>query len=201
MRGKTRPGGARYGMARPGTAGLGEAKQVKGIYQTTQKGEGHLMRTIGDTHQDTLKLQDFLSTQNHGSVLTYEVVQRETGVTMDLIGKGRLRQAMKHLRREYSAIRGTGIRLADASGVLPIISSRMNRIDNAVRRADKSQRNLQDQFYAEMSAEDKKRILFMGAVFGAIRLAAEQGRQVQRANRMLPTITIPLPNISESTGR
>ena len=154
------------------------------------------MRTIGEVSQDTLKLQNFLSDQPHGVVLAYADIQRETGVEMFIAGRAHLRQAMKHLRREYSCIRGYGVRLADAGGVMPILSSRIKRIDRAVTRADRSQRILQDQFFTSLNEQDQKKILFAGAVFGAIRLAAEQRKQIQRQNQtMLPTINIPLPPI------
>jgi hypothetical protein len=152
------------------------------------------MKTIGEVSQDTLKLQEFIARQPHGAILAYAEIQRETGVEMNLNGKSHLRQAMKHLRREYSSIRNHGVRLADANGVMPILSSRIKRIDKAVNRADRSQRILQDQFFTSLNEQDQKRILFAGAVFGAIRLAAEQGKQIQRRNQtLLPTINIPLP--------
>jgi hypothetical protein len=152
------------------------------------------MKTIGEVSQETLKLQDYLSTQPHGTALAYSDIQRESGVAMDAKGRARLRSAMKLSRREYSCIPGVGIRLADAQGVMPILSSRIKRIDHAVVRADRSQRLLQEQFFAQLDTQDQKRILFAGAVFGAIRLAAEQGKQLQRRNHtLLPAISIPLP--------
>jgi hypothetical protein len=156
------------------------------------------MKTIGEVSQDTLKLEEFIGRQPHGAVLTYSGIQNDTGVEMNLNGKAHLRQALKHLRREYSSVHGHGIRLADASGVMPILSSRISRINKAVKRADRSQRILQDEFYDSLNDQEKKSVLFAGAVFGAIRLAAEQGRQIQRRNQtMLPTISVPLPTISK----
>jgi hypothetical protein len=91
---------------------------------------------------------------------------------------------------------GYGVRLADASGVMPILSSRIRRIDSSVKRADKSQKLLQEQFFESLSADDQKRILFAGAVFGAIRIAAEQGKQIYKRNQVSsPTISIPLPDV------
>lgn len=155
------------------------------------------MKTIGEVSQDTLKLEEFIGRQPHGAVLAYADIQRETGIEMNLNGKAHLRQAMRHLRREYSNIRNHGVRLADASGVMPILSSRISRINKAVKRADRSQRILQDEFYNSLNEQDKRSVLFAGAVFGAIRLAAEQGRQIQRGNKaLLPAVNIPLPQVT-----
>jgi hypothetical protein len=142
-----------------------------------------------------LKLQQYLEKQPHGAVLDYNEIQRETGVRMTVDGKSRLRSALKQSKREYSCVRGFGIRLADAEGVMPILSSRIKRIDKAVRRADRSQKILQEQFFQALSEQDQKRILFAGAVFGAIRLAADQGKQIQsrKSSVIAPTIHIPLP--------
>jgi hypothetical protein len=151
------------------------------------------MRTIGETNQDVLRLQAFLDTQPHGAMLSYAEITRATAISMDMKGRSHLRVALKHCKREYSCVRGVGVRLADASAVMPILSTRIRRIDKAVRRADRSHRILQDQFFQSLSEQEQKKILFAGAVFGAIRLAAEQGREIQQGKAVIPTIHIPLP--------
>jgi hypothetical protein len=151
-------------------------------------------RTIGEMHDDTLKIQAYLLEQANGTVLSYEQLYSATGVRMDNIGKARLKSALRSIKRESSTVRGKGIRLADAHSAISIISTRFQRIDGAVRRADKSQRILQAQFLAEMNDEDKRKILFAGAVFGAIRLAAEQGRSMHK-QLIEPTVRIALPDL------
>lgn len=157
-----------------------------------------MAKTIAQVSEDTLKLQAFIEQQEHGATLSYLEIEQATGVRMDTHGKAHLRQATKRSKREYSPIRGAGIRLASAESCMPILGGRITRIDRAVRRADKSQKLLQEQFFASLSAEDQRKILFAGAVFGAIRLAADQGKQLYKKNTQLlsgPTINIPLPII------
>lgn len=152
------------------------------------------LRTIGETNADTLKLQEYITNQPHGASLGYSLIEDETGVVMNNEGRSRLRSALKTLKREFSTVRGQGIKLADPATAMDIISTKFQRIDGAVRKADKTQRNLQNQFLENMSEPHRKQLLFAGAVFGAIRLAAEQGRQIQRKH--LPTqssVSISLP--------
>jgi len=80
---------------------------------------------------------------------------------------------------------------------MPILSTRISRIDRAVKRGDRSQRILQEQFFNSLSAEEQKQILFAGAVFGAIRLAADQGRQLYKKRESLSaTVHIELPKLA-----
>jgi hypothetical protein len=152
------------------------------------------LKTIGEVNQDTLKLQNHIEPKAAGTVLGYDDIQRETGIRMDTTGKARLRQALKRSRREYSCIRGYGIRLAASADVMPILSTRITRIDSAVKRADRTQKILQEQFFSSLSEHEQRKILFAGAVFGAIRIAAEQGKQIQgKGSTDKPTVHIPLP--------
>jgi hypothetical protein len=153
-------------------------------------------QTVGQMTEEGLKLQVFIEGLEHGREISFLDIEKETGVRMDGNGRGCLRRALKRARREYSAMTGWGLRLADASGVMPILSTRIRRIDSSVKRADQSQKLLQEQFFESLSVEDQKRILFAGAVFGAIRVAAEQGRMIYKKEKVSgPTIHIPLPDV------
>jgi hypothetical protein len=152
-----------------------------------------MKKTIGELSEETLKLIDFLQGQENGAVLDYLDIQAKTSVFMDAKGKGTVRRALKHLRREYSSVRGFGIKLASSESVIPIISGRIRRIDKAVRRADKSQKLLQEQFFQSLSEVDQQKVLFAGAIFGAIRLAADEGRNIHRKAVNAPIVHIPLP--------
>lgn len=155
-----------------------------------------MKQTIQEVSQDVLKLHAFLDTLPHGASMNYHDIQRATGVLLDANGKAKLRRALKRAQREYSCIHGTGIRLADAESCMPILSNRIRKIDRTVRRADKSQKLLQQQFFASLSADDQRKILFAGAVFGAIRLAAEQGKQLHGKPKLTSaSVHIPLPTM------
>lgn len=154
------------------------------------------MQTVGQLTEEGLRLQVFIEGLEVGREVSFLEVEKETGVRMDGKGRGSLRRALHRARREYSPMLGWGLRLADGAGVMPILSSRIRRIDGSVKRADKSQKLLQEQFFESLSLDDQKRILFAGAVFGAIRVAAEQGKTIYRKGKVSgPTIHIPLPDV------
>ena len=156
-----------------------------------------MKKTIAEISKESIILTDFLKTQKAGSDLSYVAIEHDTGVTMDNKGKQLLRGALKRLHLEASCRHGYGIVLADPSLVMPILSNKISRIDKAVKRGDRAHRNLQEQFFASLNPEEQKQILFAGAVFGAIRLAAEQGRMIYRkqSNAALPQVHIELPKL------
>lgn len=151
---------------------------------------------IAKVSEETLKIERYIEPLPPGEVVAYETVAEETGVLMDLSGKAKLRSALRRLKREYSQIKGYGVRLADPEMVMPLISHRVVKIDSAVRRADKTHKNLQRQFFASLTPDEQRQVLFAGAVFGAIRVAAENGRQLYGGNakQKLGVAVIPLPD-------
>jgi hypothetical protein len=178
-------------MVRPDSAHPGET-----VHGTTRQGEEKTMRTIGQLTEQGLKLQVFIEGLDPGREVSFIEAATYTGIKMDLAGRSALRRAIRRAKREYSPMVGYGVRLADAAGVMPILSTRIRRIDGSVKRADNSQKLLQEQFFESLSAEDQKRILFAGAVFGAIRVAAEQGKMIYKKQQVSgPTIHIPLPDV------
>lgn len=157
-----------------------------------------MTKTIAEVSEETLKIQAFLEQQEHGAVFTYTEIESNTGVPMDVSGKAKLRTALKRARREYSAIKGTGIRLASADTALSLVSNRLVSINNATKRGDKTTKLLHEQFFASLNAQEQRQILFAGAVFGAIRVAAENGKLLYKKNKELANdvIQIPVPKIS-----
>jgi len=150
---------------------------------------------IAKVSEETLKIERYLEPLPPGEVISYEQIGLETGVKMDTGGKGKMRSALRRLRREYSPVKGYGIRLADASLVMPLLSHRVVKIDNAVRRGARTHLNLQTQFFASLTPDEQRQVLFAGAVFGAIRIAAENGRQLYGSKKQGGDFAkIPLPN-------
>jgi|SRR5208337_5392 len=137
-------------------------------------------RTIGEKDKDSILLEQYLAEQKPGACLSFLAIEHESGVKMDLLGKGHLLRCLKRMKLEYTPTRGYGITLADPGLVMPILSTRICRIDQAVKRGDRSQKLLQEQFFNSLTADEQKHVLFAGAVFGAIRLAAEQGHQLYK---------------------
>lgn len=132
--------------------------------------------TIPDNSKDVLTLKVYIEKQPPGSVLSFNKIAFDTGICMDTRGKRLLRSAFKRADREYSSIYGYGVKIADVDSVMPILSNRLDRIDRAVRRGESSHKRLQRQFFDSLDKETQRNILYIGACFGAIRVAAENYR-------------------------
>lgn len=178
-RNETRLGATRRGDARPDGTWQDTTGQDKARSFTWER-VTMMAKVIGELDQESMLLEKFLAQQKPEGQLSYLQIEHGTGVKMDAAGKQRLRRSMKRMRIEYSCARNYGVTLAGPALVMPILSTRITRIDSAVRRADRSQRILQEQFFHSLSVEEQKSVLFAGAIFGAIRLAAEQGRMMYR---------------------
>lgn len=154
-----------------------------------------MVKVIAELDKDSILLMDYLKKQKPGADLSYLGIEHGSKVKMDIRGKGLLRSALHRMRIEYTCKRGYGIVLADSALVMPILSTKITRIDRAVKRGDRSQKNLQQQFFASLLPEEQRQVLFAGAVFGAIRIAADQGRMLYQKNRKkeLPSVKIEIP--------
>lgn len=152
------------------------------------------MQTLAKISEESLTLVNYLKNVEHGQILSYQQIEKDTGVEMSK-NKGRsyLRTACKKLKREYSCLRGVGIKLASADTATTLIIGRLVRIDNAVKRGERTYHNVSMAFYNELSAIEQRQINFVGAAFGAIRVAAENGKyflknaeRVTQKNPVLP---------------
>lgn len=154
------------------------------------------MKTIAKISEETLTIINYLQDIPHGQYLTYAQIQKDTKVAMDVKGKSYLRTACKKLKREYSPVRGIGIELASAKTATGLVANRLIKIDKAVKRGEKTYNNVTTDFYSEFTPQEQKQINFIGAAFGAIRVAAENGKHflknttaIQPINPMLPENT------------
>lgn len=135
------------------------------------------MRTLAKISEESLTLVNYLQDVEHGQILSYQQIEKDTGVKMDsAAGRSYLRTACKKLKREYSCLRGVGIKLMSADTATELIIGRLVKIDNAVKRGEKTYNNVSLAFYNELSPDEQKQINFVGAAFGAIRVAAENGK-------------------------
>lgn len=150
--------------------------------------------SIAEVSKETLQLEAYFKEKEPGEFVPYKEIEQETGVLMDYRGKGFIKTALNRLDKEYTTRKGQGIELASAENGMSIVINRLVRINNAVKRGDKTTRNIQNEFLMQMSDQDKKRVLFCASVFGAIRLAAEQGRVMFAKKKepvQLPPIKLP----------
>lgn len=154
------------------------------------------MKTIQKVSEETLAIENYLKDVPEGKLITYEEIAKECKVKMDTAGKGYMRTAIKRLRLEYSCIIGIGIQLADTGSASTIVVSKLSRIDSAVKRGEKSFNNISMQFYDRLESREQKQLNFIGAAFGAIRLAAENGKRILKEKFIDNNSSRPiLPNV------
>lgn len=110
---------------------------------------------------------------------------------MNQKGKEKLRSACRMLNIEYICIPNYGISIPCAKTALEPVSRRMIKIDNAVKRGERTTKNIKDKFLADMSDDDRKQIVYTGAIFGAIRAAASEHKSLKKPKRT-QTETNPL---------
>jgi len=153
-------------------------------------------QTIANVSDYTLRIEEYLKKFDVGEELSYLRIGTDNGVKMNERGKGYLRTALKRAKLEYSPIRGYGIKLADSKTTMPILVNKLTKIDRAVKRANKSHKNLQEQFFASLTKNEQNQVLYVGAVFGAIRIAAENGKIIYTSKNTMSntkTLQIPIP--------
>lgn len=158
-------------------------------------------RTIAEVSEQTLKIEAFLRDQKKGTRLSYDYIQHRTGVIMDKRGKQYLRTALRRAGLESATEKGYGIVLADEENAMAIVANRLKKIDRTVHRGEKTHKTIQQQFFDSLPQDKQKEILYIGAVFGAIRVAAENGRVVysNKPKQVKSSINIPVFGINNKS--
>ena len=142
------------------------------------------MRTVGYITEQTIKLYNYFKDILPGTELSYSKIELDTGIKMNETGKRYMRTALNKAKIEYELKWGYGIVLAEPDNVIKILNTKLIKIDNAVKKADKTNKNLVT-FFSELPPHEQKQVLMVGAVFGAIRVAAENGKRLyQQKNKI-----------------
>src|ERR1035437_9094044 len=121
------------------------------------------MQTLAKISEESLTLVNYLKDVEHGQILSYQQIEKDSGVKMNTqAGRSYLRTACKKLKREYSCIRGIGIKLASADTATTLVIGRLVKIDNAVTRGARTYNNVSVAFYNELSPAEQQQINFVG---------------------------------------
>lgn len=164
------------------------------------QGEVKEIRVSDQASAEYIRLLGYVSDLPDGYMITYEEAQREAAVEMDRHGRSLLRQAILKCGREYAVVTGTGYKLANADLTMPIMTKRFVSIDNRIRRAEQAHKALME-FRESLTEDERRGFDFAGAVFGAIRVAAENGKhlygkEIHQLSQGQPV----LPEYSETEG-
>ena len=133
---------------------------------------------IHEPTKETLALEQFLETHQPGTELTYHQIAQVTGVKMDLKGKGYLRSAIHRLKLEYICNHGVGITLGSPTNSSTIIAHKVIRIDNSVKQAEKTTKNVHRQFYDHLPYAEQKQVNYLAALFGTIRSYSQSAKRL-----------------------
>jgi hypothetical protein len=148
-----------------------------------------LTTTIADVSEDTLAIESYLRSLKPGDTTTYAEIHKATRVRMDSAGKAKIRSAAKRANIIYTTIRGVGIQLADEVNGVPILADRLVRVDNATKRAEKIAATIYEQHGAKMTEENKATTIGVIAIFGTIRVLADQRRrELRRLEKARPKL-------------
>lgn len=151
------------------------------------------LRVSEQASAEYLRLIGYIHELPDGYFIEYKAAQREAGVEMNSKGRALLRKAIVRLGREYAVVPGQGFKLADPGTTMPIMTKRFLSIDSRVKRAEKAHKALRE-FRNSLSEDERRGFDFAGAIFGAIRVAAEDGkhlygkeiRQLSQQNPIVP---------------
>lgn len=97
---------------------------------------------------------------------------------MDNTGKSYLRSAAKRLKLPYMVIKGVGIETCSPANAMSIISSSVIKIDNSVKRAEKTNKQVSKHVYSDLGEKERKSIDFLGALFGSIRGFSSSAKRI-----------------------
>lgn len=139
------------------------------------------MKSFPEVSKETLRIENYLQSLPEGHLVTFDDIAENAEVKMDERGKAYMRTACKRLKIEYEAIKSVGIRLASESSASTIVVHKICRIDNAVKRGEKTHSNIKTKFYDRLTDSEKKGLDLFGYAFSVIRSGANYGKKILKA--------------------
>lgn len=156
-------------------------------------------RTNAQRQKDVAALVAFFEAREDGEEVLWIAIEHQAGVPMDEHGKGLAREALRKIGRPYEALRGEGVRLSAPETSTRIMSRSFTRIDNSVRRAERTRKHLASRHLLAMTEIDKQKMTVLAGFFGTVRAFAKQlgpidrGRLELHAEREARRATEPKP--------
>lgn len=138
------------------------------------------MNTIQDVSANTLKLEGIFVSAKSGEYFTYQQLQELSGVRMDNRGKGYIKSALRRMKMPYETVRGQGIKLLSKDNATKIVVRDVIRIDNSIKKAEKTTNQVRQKVYDQLTEVERKNINFLGALFGSIRSYSQSAKRIFR---------------------
>lgn len=136
------------------------------------------MKTIQQVSEQTLNIENILSSGSPGEQFTYQQLQSLSGVTMDNIGKSYMRSALRRLKLPYEVTQGVGIRLLSADNAMRIVTNKVVKIDNTVKRAEKTVKHVRERAYNDLDQRGQSSINALTSFFGSIRMFSKSAKML-----------------------
>lgn len=131
------------------------------------------------------RLVEYVNGMNDGEELSWLRIEADTSIDMrGQSGRSLLRRACEKAKRPYETLPGIGIRLSSAESAMPIVQSSFVRIDNAVRRADRTRKNVATRHLDQLPSTEKHKMLLLAGFFGAVKAFAKDA-----SSKLLPPAT------------
>jgi hypothetical protein len=127
------------------------------------------MKTLPKISKETLHLENFLKEALEGEIILFDSLEAVSGVKMDAKGRGYLKTALNKLKLPYEAIRGKGLRLVCPDNALNIVAHKIIKIDNSVKKAEKTTKQVRDKTFDKLNMKEQEQITFLTAWFGSVR--------------------------------
>lgn len=138
------------------------------------------MNTIQDVSANTLKLEGIFVSAKSGEYFSYQQLQELSGVRMDNRGKGYIKSALRRMKMPYETVRGQGIKLLSKDNATKIVVRDVIRIDNSIKKAEKTTNQVRQKVYDQLTEAERKNINFLGALFGSIRSYSQSAKRIFR---------------------
>lgn len=137
-----------------------------------------MKKTIQEVSQETLKIEHTLKTIGGGIRISYKEIEERTGVKMDARGKGFLRSAARRMKMPYVTYKGEAIELLSPENAKFIVGHSVVKIDNSVKRAERTTKSVRGQVYERLPENERKTIDVLSALFGSIRAFSTSAKQL-----------------------
>lgn len=123
--------------------------------------------------KELITLKGFFDGLPTGAYITYEEIEKETGIAMDTRGKGTMRTALKSLKLEYRSDVGKGIELECPANAMQLVTNKVKRSSNSLTSAGKTTAHLTEKYIHQLPSVDRDRLLATASLFGAIQAMAK----------------------------
>ena len=131
-----------------------------------------MFRSNPQNSADAAAITIVLEEAPHGATLTWLDFEQHTGVKMDRRGRALAVRMVRRLGREYEALPATGIRLSSPDNALLIAEHANHKIGRAINGAARVTARLAELHAAEMTEDDRARLIRNRGFLGALRASA-----------------------------